>query len=93
MLISANSFISISIPGQTHSSKQYFQNLEPVNPPTKIKKCYQNEQLIILNSFYNLLNIYEIIFGWLNPPPQSPVLLYSVHQRSYIFSTSYLTHN
>ena len=65
MVISANSIISI-FSCQTHSFKQYFHNLEPENPRTKIKKCCQNEQLILMNSIYNQLNIYEIIFSWLN---------------------------
>ena len=50
MVISANSFISISISCQTHSFKQYSQNLEPENPRTKIKKCCQNKQLKFKNS-------------------------------------------
>ena len=49
MVISANLFIKISISCQTHSLKQYFKNLEPENPRTKIKKCCQNEQPKFLN--------------------------------------------
>ena len=44
-LIFANLFISIQISCQTHSFKQYFQNLDSENPRTKIKECCQNEQL------------------------------------------------
>ena len=58
MVISANLFISILIFCQTHSFKQYFQNLKPENPRTKIKKCCQNEQLKLRNYIYNQLNIY-----------------------------------
>ena len=66
MAIFAISFVSISISCQTHSFKQYFQNIEPENPRTKIKKCYQNEQLKFINTIYNQLNIYRVIFSWLN---------------------------
>ena len=61
MVISANSFISISISCQTHSFKQYSQNLEPENPRTTIKKCCQNKQLKFKNSIYNYnqLNIMQ----------------------------------
>ena len=51
MVISANLFIIISISCQTHSFKQYFQNLEPENPVTKIRKCCQNEHAQI-HKFY-----------------------------------------
>ena len=64
MVIFVNLFISISISCQTHSFKQYFQNLELENPRTKIKKCFQNKQLKFMNTIYNQLNIYGIIFSW-----------------------------
>ena len=50
MVIFAQLFISISISFQTLSFKQYFQNLDPENPRTKIKKCCQNEQLKFRNT-------------------------------------------
>ena len=58
MVNSAYLFISISISCETHSFKQYFQNHEPENPRTKIKKCCQNEQLKLINYIHNQLNIY-----------------------------------
>ena len=41
MVMSAHLFVSISIYCQTHSLKQYIQNLEQENPRTKIKKWCQ----------------------------------------------------
>ena len=61
MVFLAQLFISISISFQTHSFKHYFQNLEPENPRTKIKKCCQNEQLKFINTIYNQLNIWNNI--------------------------------
>ena len=60
MVIFGNLFIIISISFQTHSFKQYFQNLEPENPRTKIK-CCQNEQLKFINTIYNQMNIWNNI--------------------------------
>ena len=71
MVIFAHLLISISISIQTHSFKQYFQNLESENPRTKIKKCCQNEQLKLINTIYNQLNIWNNIqlVKLATPPP------------------------
>ena len=73
MVIFSQLFISISISFQTHSFKQYFQNLEPENPRTKIEKCCQNEQLKFINTIYNQLNIWNNIqlVKLASPPPLS----------------------
>ena len=62
MVILVKLFISISIS---------FQNLEPENPRTKIKKCCQNEQLKFINTIYNQLNIwnYMKLVKLATPPP------------------------
>ena len=41
MVIFAHFFISISISCQTHSFKQYFQNLEPENPGIPLIPVYR----------------------------------------------------